>query len=241
LFDERRPDEMGARNVNALAVTAHHDDAFLWLGGTILRTTQVGWGWTVIALCVPDGSKREYFSSWCDSVGAHSVVNQFLDYQPPPAFRENQKSDIQRTIEIAVGDKRFDWVFTHSRDPGGEYGGHANHDEVQLCTTDLVKQGRLCEGMHRLAYFCYFPIFGRNGRATAARPDADFHLQLNYDQLSRKCAWCTAAPDSLTSLKNIGYPCPNPEAFSGEQLQLPEPFIPRDCSCWQEPKHAGSQ
>jgi hypothetical protein len=127
----------------------------------------------------------------------------------------------------AVGGAKSDWVFTHSRDQFGEYGGHANHSEIVQVVTAVVRRGTLTTDMSRVAFFCYHPIYGCDGRATVARLDATHDLQLTYEELLFKCQWAMRAPDAGTSLKNLGYPCPNPESFEGDGLQLPRPFIPR--------------
>lgn len=211
----------------AIAITAHHDDALLWIGGTILRTRSLGWMWTVIALCVPDNQKKEYFNNYCNAVRVISASFSYFDYQSGNPFSRNLMSDFQNAITQVSQNTRYDWVFTHSRDPDGEYGSHVNHDEVRKATQSLMNNGALCAGSEHLVFFSYAPIFGGNGRATTAKADADFHLQLTYDELLQKCAWCMAAPDAFTNLKNIGFPCPNPESFAGDSVRLPVPFIPR--------------
>jgi hypothetical protein len=80
---------------------------------------------------------------------------------------------------------------------------------------------------HKLIHFCYRPEFGFNGLGTTARLDADYHVQLDYDELIQKAGWCRMAPDVMSSLEGIGFPCPNPEGFRTSR-QLPPPFIPHD-------------
>ena len=212
----------------AICITAHHDDAVLWLGGTILRTRCLGWSWTIVALCVPDPNRRAYFTNYCDTLQATAASFGFKDYQSGDPFSQNSQDEFRKSILYAARGENFDWVFTHSRDLGGEYGRHANHDEVCEATRTVVDDGSLGCGTQRLVYFSYSPVFGCNGRATTARLDANFHLQLTYDELLQKCAWCMAAPDAFTNLKSLGFPCPNPESFGGDGISLPAPFIPHD-------------
>lgn len=203
---------------HAIAITAHHDDAVLWCGGTILRMTALGWNWTVVALCVPDSQKQRYFDEYCQAAKVVGSRFAFADYQGGGTFRENTKASFIKEIKAILDAKTFEFVFTHSCDPGGEYGGHANHDEVLQATLELVPK-------EQLICFAYNPEFGYNDRATTARRDADYHVQLNYDELIHKANWCRSAPDAQTSLQAIGFPCPNPEGFRTARHLLP-PFIP---------------
>ena len=210
----------------AIAITAHHDDAVLWCGGTILRTRSFDWTWTVVALCVPNTNTADYFRRYCADVKGMPATYNCRDYQEGPSFKCNTRQALEEGIMRACPNTHFDWVFTHSRDEHCEYGFHANHQEVREATQVLVRAGKLCATLERLVYFSYSPIYGGNGRATVARKDSDFYLQLTYDELFHKCTWCRKAPDALTSLSDIGFPCPNPEAFEGDGVRLPKPFIP---------------
>lgn len=108
----------------------------------------------------------------------------------------------------------------------GEYGGHANHTEVRQVVLELVRQRELrCDSIH-IAQFAYEAIYG-GGLPTCARLDCGFYLRLTYEELAEKCRLSSLAPDVETSLRNLEYPCPNPEGFEGEGLQLPEPFVQR--------------
>ncbi|MEQ1904620.1 MAG: PIG-L family deacetylase [Pirellulaceae bacterium] len=203
----------------AIAITAHHDDAVLWCGGTILRTNQLGWKWTVVALCVPDRQKQRYFDEYCNAAKVEGRRFGFKDYQVGPTFSQNSKQSMKDEIQQIMNVSPFDFVFTHSRDVGGEYGGHANHDEARDATFEILSPDKvIC--------FSYNPEFGYNGRATTARRDADYHVQLKYEELIHKATWCQLAPDAESSLQAIGFPCPNPEGFRTAK-HLSAPFIPR--------------
>jgi LmbE family N-acetylglucosaminyl deacetylase len=210
---------------NALVVVAHHDDAILWMGGTIQRFRD--WNWHVVSMCVRDPLRRDYLQRTCGALGVKSNPLDFLDHQGGEPFSQNGRERMVNRLIDTTGGATFDWVFTHSRDRFGEYGGHANHSEMVHLVTALVQAGRLTTGMNRVAFFSYYPVYGFDGRATVARPDATHQLQLTYSELLFKCHWTMQAPDAESSLKNIGYPCPNPEAFEGNGLELPRPFIPR--------------
>ena len=87
--------------------------------------------------------------------------------------------------------------------------------------TSLVKEGALGQGLGSIAYFSYEAMFSRS--ATTAKANANYYLQMTYAELLQKSCLCMQAPDVETNLRKIGYPCPNPEAFIGNGLQLPDP------------------
>lgn len=212
--------------VNVLAVVAHHDDPILWVGGTILRTMSEDWGWTwtIIGMCIPENDKLDYFTRCCNALGATQITIDFGDYQEGHQFRSNSQEEMRRRLIDEVTDKKFDIIFTHSRDQNGEYGYHANHDEVQTTVTSLAREG-FPGRVKRIVYFSYSPIYC--GLATTARQDAIYYHQLNYEELCFKVEWCLQTPDVGSSLRNIGFPCPNPEAFEGDDIQFTNPFIRR--------------
>jgi LmbE family N-acetylglucosaminyl deacetylase len=152
---------------------------------------------------------------------------QFHDYQVGDPFSRNNRGEMRSRLLDAIDGQIFDLVFTHSRDEHGEYWGrHANHVEVRELATELVGNNKLGPGIQGLAYFSYDVIYG-SGTATCARHDANFYLQLTYPELLWKCQLCSLAPDANSSLRNLGFPCPNPEGFEGDQFDLPEPFVRR--------------
>ncbi len=196
-----------------------------------MRTRALGWDWTIVAVCAPDPARERYFRDYCASLGAIARPLKFHDYPTGKLFSENRETDVLGALTQATTGCGYDWIFTHSRGPHGEYGGHTNHDEVRLATTSLVREGVLGKGEKQLAYFSYQPIYGLAGRATVAAHNVQatqYDLQLTYAELAYKCHWCAAAPDAQSNLKNLGYPCPNPECVEGDDIQLPEPpFVRR--------------
>jgi LmbE family N-acetylglucosaminyl deacetylase len=211
----------------ALCVVAHHDDAIIWMGGAIQRMRGHGWKWTIAAMCVPDQNRRRYYEECCQALDSKTLSMSFADYQGGQVFERNSQERMSLDLKNGLGGKRFDWVFTHSRHHSSEYGFHANHIEVATVVAELVQNGQLGNGTSRLAHFSYAPIYGGDGRATVARPGSSYYLQLTYGELLTKCEWCSRAPDADTNLYNIGFPCPNPEAFEVDGGQLPRPFIPK--------------
>ncbi len=217
----------------AIAVVAHYDDALLWVGGTIKRTLCCGWEWTVLAMCVEPELEYEYkqcfFDDWCESLHIHHhPTSEFKDYQPGNPFSQNNRCEMRDEMRKAIlretQDGKFDWVFTHPLEWDGEYGHHANHMEAAETVEDLARRNEICDGVAHVAHFAYKPIYGTGGKATAAKTDACFYVQLKYDELLWKCEWCQKADSQGDDLKSLAWPCPNPEAFSLKHLDLPKPF-----------------
>ena len=206
--------------IRAIALTAHHDDALLWCGGTIRRTRALGWNWTIVAMCVPDMERQRYLEDYCRAAGASLHHFAFNDYLAGEPFSINNRDEFLAVLKPIVVDNSYDFVVTHSRDVGGEYGGHANHEEVREAVSSLVPPDQL-------VYFCYGREIGLNGKAPTARIDADYHVQLHYDEIVEKALWCQRAPDAKTNLRWLGYPCPNPEGFRTGKI-LGSPFIPQN-------------
>lgn len=209
----------------AVAIVAHHDDHVLWMGGTIQRLAASGWHWTIIAMCIPELDKLEYFIHCCSVFGVIPIAMKFGDYQSGEPFSQNSREEMRSRLIDAIDDQKFDLVFTHSRGEHGEYWArHANHVEVRELVSELVSSNTLGLGTQYLAYFSYDVIYG-GGTATCARHDANYYLPLTYPELLWKCELCSIAPDANSSLKNLGFPCPNPEGFEGDQLDLSAPFV----------------
>ena len=215
--------------MKALVVVAHHDDAVLWMGGAIhhLKT----WDWHIISICNQGSSERKRnFEDTCCKLAARADAFDFLDYQDGNQVdTTNSITDMTQTLMHAVESTQYDYVFTHSLDPNGEYGRHANHHEVCSTVRSLASENRLVPSISRLAHFCYFPIYRLSGLGTAAKQDADYYFQLSYSDLVFKAQLIRSfALDIVNNLEHdLGAPCPNPEAFTGDQLILPAPFIGR--------------
>jgi LmbE family N-acetylglucosaminyl deacetylase len=214
----------------ALAVVAHHDDHVLWMGGAIQRTRQMGWDWTLIAMCIPPDGRDPYFRDCSAALGFPGRAMRFEDYMTAPENKANSRGQMEQQLRHSIQGQKFDFVFTHSRYAHGEYSAsHANHNEVREIVASMVSSRELGQGPQSLAYFAYDIIYGGRGLATVAKKappsEAKFFAQLTYPELIFKCQWCQRAPDLTTNLKSLGFPCPNPEGFEGDGLILPAPFI----------------
>ena len=219
---------------NAIAVVAHYDDAVIWAGGTIKRTLSLGWDWTIVTTCAAEQSRRDYFVRWCESLGVRPVALLFKDHPDGGPFSQNDREVLCDAIRGAVRSAAPDWLFTHSLDGDGEYGPHPNHTEAAEALASLAGEGVF--RVSQVAHFAYRRAYGLPELATVAGVEASHYLQLDYDELRWKAEWCEAANGvemrdpalgADTWLKRLAWPCPNPEAFAGNGLKLPSPFVGR--------------
>lgn len=212
--------------MQALVVVAHDDDAVLWMGGVIhcLRD----WKWQIISMCNQGNEiRKSAFHEASRCLGATSHAFDFYDYQN--ARHVNSIDDMKATLLQVTRGNKYDYVFTHSYRAHGEYSFHANHAEVCCVVKALVNENQLLTATNHLAHFCYCPIYGAPGLATVATKDADYYFQLNYDDLAFKVDLIRLFPQDVVDnlKKQLGSPCPNPEAFEGPGLMLPTPFVKR--------------
>lgn len=215
--------------MNGLVVIAHDDDVVLWMGGAVHNLKD--WNWHLVSMCNQGNLQRKrYFEQTSSKLGARYNTLDFLVYQDMNSVPEpNSIDQMKESLWQLVGCNTYDYVFTHSRDPNGEYGRHDNHHEVRKVVQSLISDDKLMVRRDRLAHFCYSPIYRLSGLATVAEHDADFFFQLSYEDLAFKVelirSHLTAIVNNLE--QDLGSPCPNPEAFDGEGLSLPSPFIGR--------------
>jgi LmbE family N-acetylglucosaminyl deacetylase len=217
-----------------MAVVAHYDDAVIWAGGTMRRTLSLGWDWTIVTTCAAEEHRRKYFMEWCESLGVRPVALLFKDHPDGGPFSQNDRKVLCDATRNAVRSVTPDWVFTHSLDADGEYGPHPNHAEAAEAVASLARDGIL--SVNHVAQFAYRRIYRILDLAPVARGEASHYVQLDYDDLAWKAEWCARARDvelrdptlgGVSWLEKLGWPCPNPEAFAGEGLLLPVPFISR--------------
>ena len=225
----------------ALAVVAHYDDALIWAGGAIARSRRLGWSWTVVALCVGEVERRGVFDGWCRALDVRGIALTFRDHPDGRAFSRNDPKSLRGAILGEIGEASFDWVFTHSPDPEGEYGFHPNHAEAAETVAALCEEGLF--DARRVVRFAYRRIRGRADLPTVVAPDASWFVLLDYEELSRKAEWCRRAHavelhdpalGGRSWLERLAWPCPNPEAFEGEGLRLPAPFIGSEATSQEE-------
>lgn len=217
----------------AAAVVAHFDDAVIWAGGAIRRTRRLGWDWTIVCTCAAEPMRRAYFLASCEALGARGVALEFADHPDGKPFSCNDHRALVEGIRVAAGQEPLDWVFTHNADRHGEYGLHPNHAEAARGVLELVRSGGLTS--RGVVEFSYRRLGGAAG-PPVARPSASHILALDYDELAFKADWCARARDvelvdptlgGVSWLEGLGWPCPNPEAFSIRGAGLPPPFVRR--------------
>ena len=216
--------------MKAIVIVAHDDDVVLWMGGTIHLLKD--WEWHIISMCnAYNKDRKNYFHETADKLGVNATNFDFHDYQnKETGSHSNSIPDMQQELSSLLEDRRYDYVFTHSRDQHGEYGYHANHQEVCEVVQSLVSENRIVEDFSKIAFFCYSPLYGLPGLPTVARKDAKYYMQLPYSSLAFKISLIQShKTDIVNNLQNdLGSPCPNPEAFEGDNLFLPVPFIRRN-------------
>jgi LmbE family N-acetylglucosaminyl deacetylase len=218
----------------AIAVVAHFDDAVIWAGGAIRRTHALGWDWMIVCTCAVEPSRRGYFLESCDALGAREVALEFVDHPDGGPFSRNAREALCAAVREAARSAAPDWVFTHSLDRDGEYGPHPNHSEAAEAVASLAGEGIL--RVSQIAHFAYRKMYRVPDLGPVARSEASHYLQLDYDESRWKAEWCGKANavemsdpalGKNTWLKRLGWPCPNPEAFTGTGLRLPAPFVGR--------------
>jgi hypothetical protein len=123
-------------------------------------------------------------------------------------------------------DETYDYVFSHSLYEKNEYDHHDNHEEVGIVASEIAR-----EKSWSLIQFCYRPVYCSAGTATVADDKrADYYYQLNYEELKFKLKLLEECfKNEEANLRNLAYPCPNPEAF--EVDILPDPFIKSSSKC----------
>ena len=215
--------------MDGLVVVAHHDDAVLWMGGTIRHLRD--WNWYIIALCLDMPHKVEGFSRSCKELRARSDYSTFSDYQDREERSETGAVDqMKMSLRRLVRGQEYDYVFTHSRSEHGEYSYHPNHADVCEAVRSIASETELIKDTGALVHFCYYPIYNLEKIGTVARYDADYYYQLTYDELAFKTDLIRSFDkDTVMNLeRKLGAPCPNPEAFEGGELSLVEPFRRRE-------------
>jgi len=121
----------------ALVIVAHPDDETIWMGGTILKYSNIDW--TIFSLCRRNDSDRApKFFKVCKYYKAKAIMTDLDD---------EDKLTIKQTIPVIknlvlknIGKKKFDYIFTHGHN--GEY-GHDRHIGVHEAICDLIKNKKL--------------------------------------------------------------------------------------------------
>ena len=83
-----------------LPFLAHHDDHVLWMGGAIQRLVETGWKIKVVAMCVPDPQRRDYFDDTCSALAVTSAALGFAAYMGPGAFSRNDRGQMRNQLLV---------------------------------------------------------------------------------------------------------------------------------------------
>ena len=206
------------QNRKALVAVAHCDDAVLWMGGVIhyLKDRE----WHIFSMCNGNDDPRiQSFYRSCEMLGAEKFqALDFRDYQNEGVFSHNSKEEMKLGL-MKLMDKDYDYIFSHGLQEWNEYGHHDNHQEVGIIASEIAARKSW-----QLIQFCYHPFYGGGTATVANKERADYYFQLDYEELKYKLALINCFPHEMGSLKSLAYPCPNPEAFEGNDLPVP-PFI----------------
>jgi len=127
---------------------------------------------------------------------------------------------MKRELNEFIQDKKYDYIFTH----GSEYEPpHTNHREVKIIIKEL--KSKILEKDGNIFNFAYEALYG-GGIASVASLNADYYVQLDYSELKQKIKLIdifTKYEWAKEDLKNLAWPCPNPEAFNADDIFDPPP------------------
>ena len=132
---------------HALILIAHPDDETIWLGGTILRHSEIHW--TIFSLCREyDPDRFPKFLKVCKLYQAKAIISDLEDED----ILTVKKSipEIKERLNKLLKGKKFDYLFTHGAK--GEY-GHFRHLGVHQATEQLIKEKKIKP--ENVFYFCY--------------------------------------------------------------------------------------
>lgn len=167
--------ELKLKTGQALVIVAHPDDETIWMGGTILENPQLDW--TIFALCrASDPDRAPKFQKVCRHYGAPAII---ADLEDEAIMNVNESIlKIQKIIKQKIGNKSFDYIFTHG--PKGEY-SHPRHIGVYLAVKQMIKSRALeCRKLYNFSY-----RIDKNNRIYND-PQAKFFTKFSRGELIKK-------------------------------------------------------
>ncbi len=191
-------------NKRALAIVAHPDDETIWMGGFILKHSQMDW--TIFSLCrASDRDRAPKFKKVCEHCGAKAIITDLED---------DEKLSLRQTLPIIkkliiekVSSKKFDYIFTHGAN--GEY-GHPRHIGVHKVVKQLSDTKILNPKI--IFYFNYKKTSQKEFSPLTTCKNSDLILKLTKAEFAKKKKIMTDIYGFDANGIDVGY-CTNPEAF----------------------------
>ena len=164
------------RGGRALVIVAHPDDETIWMGGVILRNFDIDW--TVFSLCRKnDCDRAPKFRRACEKYGASAIISDLEDEGLMDV--KSSVPGIEKRIRDNIGNRRFNYIFTHARD--GEY-GHPRHIGVHLALKNLLVE----EFLWADEVFCFAYRLDKKRKIAVPKEKADFAFQLSEKEYDAK-------------------------------------------------------
>ena len=162
--------------MRCLVIVAHPDDETIWMGGTIIRYSNIKWH--VLSLCRGDDPERApRFIRATNELGAQALMSDLDDTSPQLSSLSSDLHEIKdRVSAYALYD--YDVIFTHG--PNGEY-QHKRHTQVYNAVKEMAEEGRLTGELLLFAYnYC--------GIGCPPKPasDAHFRIELTTHEYEQK-------------------------------------------------------
>ena len=117
--------------IKVVVIVAHPDDETLWVGGTLLSTTN--WDITIISLCrAKDEDRAPKFYKALKILNAKGTIGNLDD---GPMQKPLAEDIVENFILKLLPTNHFDLIITHN--PLGEYTRHLRHEEIGIAVINL--------------------------------------------------------------------------------------------------------
>lgn len=195
----------------ALVIVAHPDDETIWMGGFILKHPELKW--TIFSLCrASDMDRAPKFKRVCKHYGAKMIMADLED--DGKLSLKKSLPAIEKIITENISGKKYDYLFTHSRN--GEY-GHPRHLGANKVVKKMLKEKKI--SAEKVFYFNYAQQSRKEFAPPIAKDNSDYVLKLAAKEYAAKKAVMSEIYGFNPNGIDAGY-CTNPEAFK-IKLQTP--------------------